>query len=82
MLLLNLQIDMDLQLIGDSQLVLIKTIQENKWQAKNNMFTVCSDNTCVSLMSISVFLAWPIFFMSISPAVAPPGVFKPGVRGP
>ena len=57
MLLLNLQIDMDLQLIGDSQLVLIKTIQENKWQAKNNMFTVCSDNTCVSLMSISVFLA-------------------------
>ena len=34
--------------------------------------------TCVSLMSIRVFLAWPIFFMSMSAC----GVENPGVTSP
>ena len=35
--------------------------------------------TWLSLMSIKVFLAWPIFLMSSSPV---PGVINPGVIPP
>ena len=38
--------------------------------------------TCVNLISIRVFRACPIFFISISPGVDPPGVFSPGVSVP
>ncbi len=49
---------------------------DSKFHVSDKTFVVLL--TCVSLSPIRVFLAWPIFFISMSPA----GVLNPGVMSP